>query len=128
MTQNFTAMPFADVPDSAPDSGMGDILEARFARELLGCQTIGLSHQRIKPGVRAPFAHKHAADEEVYVILGGSGEARIDGETIPLAAMTVVRCAPEAVRAFAAGDDGLELLAFGTHTQDDGEFLGDPWS
>ena len=78
--------------------------------------------------VAAWFAHKHQADEEVYVVLAGSGEALVDGETVRLVPMTALRCAATAVRSFAAGDDGLELLAFGAHTEGDGEVLGDPWS
>ena len=44
-------------------------MEARFARAALGCETLGLSLQRVTPGARAPFAHRHASDEEVYVVV-----------------------------------------------------------
>lgn len=98
-------------------------MDARFARGALGCEQTGVSLQRLHPGARQPFAHRHAADEEVYVVLAGSGTATIDGAEVALRPLSALRVAPTAVRTFAAGDDGLELLAFVTHTEGDGEVL-----
>ena len=94
-------------------------LEARFAREELGCKQIGLSLQRLAPGAEQPFAHHHGQDEEVYVVVSGSGQARLDSDVVEVKAWDAVRVAPRMVRTFAAGPDGLEILAFGTHTPDD---------
>ena len=42
--------------------------------------------------------------------------------------MDAVRVSPGVTRAFEAGPDGLELLAFGTHREDDAEMVSDFWS
>ncbi len=116
-----------ELPDSASDGGFGDTLEARFAREALGGEGIGLSLQRIKPGVRAPFGHRHATDEEVYVVVAGSGRAAVEGTVIELRPWSALRVPAGSARSFEADGEGLEFIAFGTHTEgDSGEFV-DPW-
>jgi hypothetical protein len=41
--------------------------------------------------------------------------------------LDAIRIAPEVVRAFEAGPDGLEFLVFGPHHGADGERVDDPW-
>ena len=127
-TTAYSALSLPDLDDHAPAGGLGDAMEARFAGRALGCETIGLSLQRVPPGGHVPFAHRHANDEEVYVVVRGSGRALVDGVTVELQPLTALRVAPSAARSFAAGDDGLEFLAFGAHTAGDGEILPDPWT
>lgn len=117
-----------ELSDDAAAGGFGDKLEARFARDPLGCERIGLSLQRIKPGVRGPVAHRHDTDEEVYVVVGGSGRAVVESEVVELRPWSALRVPAGSARGFEAGDDGLELLAFGTHTEgDQGEFVDPGW-
>jgi uncharacterized cupin superfamily protein len=74
------------------------------------------------------FGHTHKADEEIYVVLSGSGTALLGEERRELRPMDALRVAPGTLRAFASGPDGLELLAFGTHHEDDVVQADDPWS
>src|ERR1700712_1828713 len=99
-----------DVKDSAPEFGMGDIQEARFAKDELDATATGLSHHRLKPGKRQPFAHKHDEAEEIYVIVSGSGRFKLDDEIIEVETLDAIRVAPGVTRAWEAGDDGLEVL------------------
>jgi mannose-6-phosphate isomerase-like protein (cupin superfamily) len=92
---------------------MSDVLEAHFAREDLEAKEFGLSLQRIKPNARLPFGHTHNKQEEVYVVVSGSGRIKLDDEVIDVAQWDAVRVSPEVMRAFEASGDGLELLAFG---------------
>jgi uncharacterized cupin superfamily protein len=117
-----------EVEDFAESHGFGDHQEARFARETLGCEQVGISLQRVKPGQRQGFGHRHAEDEEVYVVLSGSGRLKLDDELVELCPMDAVRVAPEVARSFEAGDEGLELIAFGTHREDDAEVVPDFWA
>jgi hypothetical protein len=39
-----------------------------------------------------------------------------------------VRVAPASTRELEAGDEGLEVLAFGTHVPGDGEMVADWWT
>jgi uncharacterized cupin superfamily protein len=117
-----------ELEDSAEAGGFGDMLEARFARDALGCERVGLSLQRIKPGVRGPVAHRHETDEEIYVVVAGSGRAIVEGEVVELRPWSALRVPAGSARGFEAYDDGLELLAFGTHTEGDrGEMIDPGW-
>src|SRR6476469_7983417 len=82
------------VEDLAPKHGFSERQEVRFPRELLGCEQIGLSLQTVKPGKRQPFGHRHGEDEEVYVILAGAGNIRLDEEVIEVGPMDTIRVAP----------------------------------
>lgn len=118
-----------DIEDSARTHGMPEEFSARFAREELGARGIGLSLQSLAPGFRQPFAHSHGEAEEVYVVTSGSGEVKVGEEMRPVREWDVVRVAPEVVRAFAAGPDGLEYIAFGTHPEpSDASMVPGPWS
>ena len=53
-----------EVEDLAPQFGMGEMGEARFARSAIGGQGIGLAYYRLNPSQRLGFGHRHAEDEE----------------------------------------------------------------
>jgi uncharacterized cupin superfamily protein len=110
-----------EVDDAAVANGFSETQVARFAGKELGCETIGLALEGVKPGRRQAFGHRHEEDEEVYVIVSGSGRMRLDDEVIEVSPMDAIRVAPGVMRSFEAGDEGLEMLAFGTHHEGDGE-------
>ena len=118
----------ADVEDSAQKFGMGEVLEAHFAREDIEARQFGLSLQRLKPNQRMPFGHKHGEQEEVYVVVGGGGRIKIEDEVIEVGQWDAVRVEPDVVRNFEAGPDGLELLAFGAPNTRDTEQMMGWWS
>ena len=101
------------VEDSAPAFGMDAIMQARFAAGDLGLERSAISLQRLAPNATQPFGHHHKGQEELYVVLDGSGRVRLDDDVFDVGAMDAVRVAPEVMRAFSAGPDGLEFLAFG---------------
>jgi mannose-6-phosphate isomerase-like protein (cupin superfamily) len=109
----YTKLNLEHVENSAEKFGMGEILEARFAREDLDATQFGLSLQRLKPNQRLPFGHSHSEQEEVYVFVSGSGRLKLDDEIIDVGQWDAVRMAPEVTRALEAGPDGLELIAVG---------------
>jgi quercetin dioxygenase-like cupin family protein len=107
----------------------GSTVDSRLARTALESDHIGISHFRYAPGRRSARGHSHREQEEVYVVLGGSGRVKLDDETFDLREWDVVRVAPQTVRGFAAGDDGLELLAIGSDRPEggDGVSADDDW-
>ena len=126
----FTLKNLMDVEDSAVKFGFSPALESRFARGALETERVGLSYQRLAPDTRMPFGHRHRSQEEIYVILGGSGVAKLDDEIVELRPLDALRVASEVTRAFEAGPDGLELLAFGSGTggTQDAEVVPGWWS
>ena len=102
-----------DVEDSAVKFGMGEVLEAHFARDDLEATQFGISLQMLKPNQRVPFGHFHDRQEEVYVVVGGSGRLKLDDEVVEVGRWDAVRIAPEVTRGVEAGPEGLELIAFG---------------
>ena len=115
-----------DVEDSAPKFGFGEVQEARFAHRDLEAQETGFSFHRVKPGKRQGFSHRHENAEEVYVILSGSGRIKLDDDVHDVRRLDAIRISPQVQRAFEAGEEGLEIIAFGTHHEGDGEILPDP--
>ena len=77
---------------------------------------------------RSPFTHRHREAEEVYVVLRGRGRVKLDDEILDVGPLDAIRVAPGTARAFEAGDDGLDLLAFGPHRGNDGVPVDDPWT
>ena len=127
MSAPYTLKKLTEVEDSGAKFGLDAIQEARFAKDDLEAADTGVSYQRLKPGKRQQFGHRHEHAEEVYVVLAGSGRVLLDGEPRELRQWDAVRVAPEVVRAFEAGPDGLEFLATGPHHPSDGEPVDDPW-
>lgn len=128
MPDPFTHTKLLNVKDSAAEFGYEGIQEARFAKGDLDAEQTGVSHQRLKPGKRSPFGHKHEDAEEVYVVIAGSGRMKLDDEIIEIEALDAIRVAPEVTRAFEAGPEGLEVLAVGARHDGDGEIFPGWWS
>ncbi len=124
----YTLKKLTDVEDSAPKSGFGEVQEARFAKDALDTADTGLSYHRLKANQRQPFGHRHDRAEEVYVVLDGSGRVKLDDEVVELQALDAIRVAPGVTRAFEAGPDGLDVLAFGPRCDGDGEVLMGWWA
>jgi mannose-6-phosphate isomerase-like protein (cupin superfamily) len=102
-----------DVEDAAVSFGLAPDLEAHFAAKPLGLEQSGISFQRLAPNYRGAFGHHHKTQEEVYVVVGGSGRIKVGDEVRELRPLDAVRVPAATTRAFEAGPDGLELLAYG---------------
>ena len=86
----------------------------RKARATLGVRSFGLAVVELAPHADNHPLHDHPADqEEVFVVLRGTGELVVDGENVPLAPESIVRVGPEAKRQIKPGADGMRLLAIG---------------
>jgi mannose-6-phosphate isomerase-like protein (cupin superfamily) len=110
---SYTKKNLRDVENQAPKFGMPDELDARFARTQLESETLGLSVLRLEPGFRMPFGHKHTAQEEVYVVVRGSGRVKVGDEIVELGEWDAIRFDTDTMRNMEAGPEGIEYLAFG---------------
>jgi quercetin dioxygenase-like cupin family protein len=86
----------------------------RGLREPLGVTAFGVNQLEL-PANAEGFEHDHTADgqEEVYVIIRGSGTLRADGAETALRPGHYVFCSPEQKRQLVAGADGLAWVGIG---------------
>jgi mannose-6-phosphate isomerase-like protein (cupin superfamily) len=118
-----------DVDDQAPRFGYAPNLESRFARKPLGLEQSGLSYFRVAPDFRVPFGHRHAEQEEVYLVLSGSARVKVEDEIVELGPLDAVRLPPTVAHGMEAGPEGAEIIAFGAPNTDnkDIEMLEEFW-
>ena len=83
------------------DLGAGRI-ELHDLLQLTGCE---VSCNTLPKGVSVPFVHRHAKNEEVYIVLDGAGILFIDGEEIPLVQGDCFRIDPAGARCIRAAED-----------------------
>jgi mannose-6-phosphate isomerase-like protein (cupin superfamily) len=118
-----------DVENQAPKFDMPSEMEARFARRSVGGETLGLSLFTLEPNFRIPFGHKHSEQEEVYVIVRGSGRIKVEDEIVDVAEWDAIRFGTNTMRNVEAGPDGIEYLAFGAGDDPlDAEMAPNWWS
>jgi quercetin dioxygenase-like cupin family protein len=115
----FATVNLLEVDDSMAGRAPG--IQARFARKHLDSRDLGVSLFRYEANLRNPMAHSHREQEEAYVVVAGSGRVLLDDEVLELHQWDVVRVAPEVVRAFEAGPDGLDIIAIGGPKPEEGD-------
>ena len=108
-------------------------LEFRAATKALELEQSALSYQRVPPGYRFPYGHTHKTQEEVYVVVRGSGRMKVEDEIVELTEWDAVRVPPGSWRGYEAGPEGLELLVIGApnlgeNPRDDVEGTRDWWA
>ncbi|CAB4935199.1 unannotated protein [freshwater metagenome] len=80
-----------------------------------GAPRLGLSRYEMGPGERAVPLHVHADEEEFFVVLRGSGLAIENDHAHAISAGDVLfYAAGDVAHTMVAGDDGLDVLAFGS--------------
>ncbi|MGZ4410720.1 MAG: cupin domain-containing protein [Gaiellaceae bacterium] len=97
---------------------------ARSSRDLgvaIGSRTTGVKLYEVEPGMLAAPPHCHSAEEELFVVLEGDGTLLLGDLEAPIVAGHVVARPPGSgvAHAFAAGEKGLSLLAYGTREPND---------
>jgi mannose-6-phosphate isomerase-like protein (cupin superfamily) len=115
----FTITNLKGIEDSAGERAPD--LEARFARKHLDSEHLGVSYFRYAPGFRSPMGHSHREQEEVYLVVNGSGRIKLDDQIVELLQWDVVRVAPETIRALEGGPAGLEVVAIGSDRPEGGD-------
>lgn len=101
-----------ELDTGAVDLNLGDVV---------GSVETGLSHMTIPSGAEGYPPHCHAAEEELFVVLEGSGIVTLGEESEALRRGSVVS-RPAGTRvphSFRAGDEGLAYLAYGTRQPND---------
>jgi hypothetical protein len=99
------------VDDIEPGGPSGAV---RFVRRELGVEAFGINWFELGPNV---VGREHdetgTGQEEVNVIVAGSGVYRIEGEDVPVRAGSILRFDPETTRVPIAGPEGMTMIGIG---------------
>ncbi len=129
---DYTIKNVRESEDMAPNFGLAPDMQARFPAGELGLERTGLSLQGLAPNATQPFGHSHKTQEEVYLVLSGSGRVKLDDQIIEVRQWDAIRISPQVTRAVSAGPDGIEFVAFGptqgTTARDDAETKPGWWN
>jgi uncharacterized cupin superfamily protein len=90
---NLADVTFEPHPRPAP-APLDARFQARFARigERIGARQLGYNVTVVPPGKRAFPHHNHRVNEEMFLILEGSGELRLGERTFPIRAGDIIAC------------------------------------
>jgi quercetin dioxygenase-like cupin family protein len=98
-----------DLERAGPGGGV------RFVRRELGVEAFGINRFDLPPGAEG-VEHDEAASgqEEVSVVIRGSGHWRVDGETVSVREGSFIRFDPGSTRCPVAGPDGMSFVSVGS--------------
>jgi len=94
--------------------GAGPEGAVRFVRRELGCEAFGINWFELSPGAEG-LEHDEtgSGQEEVNVVVRGSGVWRVDGEEVPVRVGSFIRFDPETTRCPVAGPEGMTFIGVG---------------
>jgi quercetin dioxygenase-like cupin family protein len=102
------------VVDVGEIEGEGPGGAVRFVRRRLGVEAFGINWFEIPPNaVGREHDETGSGQEEVNVVVRGSGVYRIEGEEVPAHVGMFFRFDPETTRVPIAGPDGMTMIAIG---------------
>jgi len=103
------------------------------AASALGTEQVGFTWRRMpaQTGGKGSYGHRHKTQEEVYFVISGVLQFKLEDEVIDLPAGTVVRIAPEVVRSvWNEGPEDAVLIICSVRSddpRDDVEMVEDFW-
>jgi len=93
---DYTIKPVADVADV-----LGDYPgEMRFLTYEIGAEQAAITWRRMpaETGGKGSYGHRHKTQEEIYLVVSGTLQFKLEDEVIEAGPGTAVRVAPETVR------------------------------
>jgi mannose-6-phosphate isomerase-like protein (cupin superfamily) len=105
----------------------------RFLTEPLDAEQVAVTHRDMPPGSggKGGYGHRHKTQEEIYFVVSGRLQFKLDDEIIDVEGGSAVRVAPEVVRSvWNEGPDDAQLLILSLrmdNARDDAEMVEDFW-
>ncbi|HEX5249930.1 MAG TPA: cupin domain-containing protein [Gaiellales bacterium] len=98
-----------DIERTGPGGGV------RFVRRELGVEAFGINRFDLPPGAEGVEHDETASDqEEVSVVIRGSGHWRVDGEEVAVREGSFIRFDPGSTRCPVAGPEGMSFVSVGS--------------
>jgi mannose-6-phosphate isomerase-like protein (cupin superfamily) len=115
---SYTVLKLEEIPDVSGDYP-GEMRMSAAAE--LGNEQVAFTWRRMpaQTGGKGSYGHRHKSDEEIYVVIDGSVQFKLEDQILELGPGTVVRCAPEVVRSvWNEGPDDAIVFVFGRRSED----------
>jgi mannose-6-phosphate isomerase-like protein (cupin superfamily) len=104
----YSAINVAEIEGAGPGGAV------RFVRRALGVEAFGINWFELPPGaVGREHNEAESGQEEVNVVVSGSGVWRVDGDEVPVRVGSFLRFDPETTRVPVAGPEGLTFIGIG---------------
>jgi mannose-6-phosphate isomerase-like protein (cupin superfamily) len=127
--RNYSIRKLEEVPDV-----LGDYPgEMRFFTGELGAEQVALTHRRMpaNTGGKGSYGHRHKTQEEIYFVISGTLQFKLEDEIIDCGPGTAVRVAPEVVRSvWNEGPDDTHIVIVSPrieNVRDDAEMVEGFW-
>lgn len=127
---NYTIRATTDVPDIFDGHHPGAM---RFMTDALEARQLALTHRLMPPrsGGKGSYGHRHKIQEEIYYVVSGTLQFKLDDNVIDVPAGSAVRVAPTVTRSiWNDGPGDAELVICSIRLEDpqsDGELVQDFW-
>lgn len=107
---NFTAVSAGSFEElggfELPMGGGATVKGKVFTGAALKSTGMEMSLQTMAPGQESPFVHAHRKHEELYMVIKGEGEFKVDDKVFPIAEGSLVRIAPAGKRSLRNTGEG----------------------
>jgi len=128
---DYTIRSLEDVPDAFGGKYPGTM---RFMTEQIGAEQLALTHRLMPPksGGKGGYGHRHRTQEEIYFVISGVLQFKLDDTIVDVSGPSAVRVAPHVVRSiWNDGPDDAELVICSVRLDDphaDGEIVEGFWA
>ncbi len=127
---DYTIRALSDVPNIFEGQYPGAM---RFLADQLEAEQVAFTHRMMPPksGGKGSYGHRHKTQEEIYYVISGTLQFKLDEHVIDVPTGSAVRVAPAVTRSvWNDGPDEAELVICSIRLEDpraDGELIEDFW-
>jgi mannose-6-phosphate isomerase-like protein (cupin superfamily) len=127
---DYTIRALTDAPDIFEGQYPGAM---RFLTDQLEAEQVAFTHRSMPPksGGKGGYGHRHKTQEEIYYVISGTLQFKLDEHVVDIASGSALRVAPAVTRSvWNDGPGEAELVICSVRLDDpgaDGELIEDFW-